>query len=142
MIKMKFHHVGIACYDIEKTSQFYVALGYSKTDTVYDPIQNVNICFLTETNLENEKNIGGGNNCIELISPHDEKSPVNKNLQKNGVSPYHLCYSVKDIDTAIQELRSQCFIPVVKPVEAVAFGGKKVAFMFSKDVGLIELVEE
>lgn len=50
---MRFHHIGIACYDIKESSQFYVSQGYTKSKTVYDPVQNVDITFL-------KKEYGGG----------------------------------------------------------------------------------
>ncbi|MGI5090957.1 VOC family protein [Treponema socranskii] len=130
---MTFHHIGIACYDIEKSSQFYLAQGYKKTETVYDPIQNVNICFC--------ENLTGTGICVELISPKDDTSPVNKNLHKNGVSPYHICYETENLEKSILELKKQKFLVVTRPAPAVAFGGRRVCFLFNKAVGLIELVE-
>lgn len=127
---MKFHHIGIACYDIEKSARFYISQGYSKTETVYDRIQNVNICFCE-----------GEGGCVELISPKDNTSPVCKNLQKNGVSPYHMCYETTNLEDTVLELKKQKFLMVTKPAPAVAFGGRRVCFLFNKDVGLIELVE-
>ncbi len=132
---MTFHHIGIACFDIEESSQFYILQGYTKTDTVYDPIQNVNIYFLH--NLE----CGRGGARIELVSPKDSTSPVNKILQKNGVSPYHICYETESLEESISKLRAQKLIMAPKPSPAVAFSGKRVCFMFSKHIGLIELVE-
>ena len=78
---------------------------------------------------------------LELLAPVNENSPVNNILEKNGVSPYHTCYVVKDIQEAISELRKQKYVMISKPAEAVAFKGSKVAFLFNKNVGLIELVE-
>lgn len=132
---MTFHHIGIACYDIEESSQFYLSQGYTKSETVYDPIQNVYICFC-------ENLMVGGGTCVELISPKDDTSPVCKNLQRNGVSPYHICYETENLEEAISELKKQKFIIVSKPSPAVAFGGKRVCFLFSKTVGLVELVEK
>ncbi|MGN0739651.1 MAG: VOC family protein [Treponema sp.] len=126
-----FHHIGIACYDINETAQFYLSQGYTKTETVYDPIQNVYICFLKKDSAT----------CVELISPYNESSPICKNLQKNGVSPYHICYEVSDLEETVLELKKQKFLIVSKPAPAVAFGGSRVCFLFSKNVGLIELVE-
>lgn len=77
-----------------------------------------------------------------VISPKDDTSPVCKNLQKNGVSPYHICYETENLEEAILELKKQKFIMVSKPSPAVAFGGKRVCFLFSKTVGLVELVEK
>lgn len=91
----------------------------------------MNICWLTKE----------GEPTIELLEPVDEKSPVVKTLDKNGVSPYHICYVVDDIEAAVKELRLQKFVALGRPVEAVAFRGSKVCFLYSKAAGLIELVE-
>ena len=135
---MKYHHIGIAVFNIEETAPFYIMQGYSKSQTVYDSIQHVNICFLFY--LDNGG--GGGMPMIELIEPIDEKSPVYKILQKSGVTPYHICYEVENISDTITELKREKFIPLSKPVEAVAMSNKKVCFLFNKNIGLIELVEK
>jgi methylmalonyl-CoA/ethylmalonyl-CoA epimerase len=58
------------------------------------------------------------------------------------VTPYHLCYEVDDLDDAIARLRStRRFLLVSGPVAACAMENRRVAFMFQKDTGLIELVE-
>ena len=133
-IGLRFHHIGIACYNIDEAPMFYIAQGYKKTETIYDPIQNVNICFC-------EKVTRGGV-CIELISPHNDTSPICKILQKNGTSPYHICYETKSLEKIIMKMKKQKFIIVQKPTPAVAFGGKMVCFLFNKNVGLVELVEK
>ena len=78
---------------------------------------------------------------MELIAPVDETSPVSKVLQRNGVSTYHICYSVESISDAITELRKQKYILISKPAGATAFEGHPVVFLYNKEVGLIELVE-
>ena len=129
---MKFHHIGIAVKEIEKTAAVYVQGGYNKSTITFDPIQNVNICWLVKDGMPT----------IELLAPVDEKSPVNKTLEKNGVTPYHTCYIVDDIESAVKELRKQKYIIVSKPEPAVAINNCKVAFLYNKNIGLIELVEE
>ena len=47
----KFHHIGIAVFDIDDTAQYYIDAGYQKTETVIDAIQNVKICFLTKEGM-------------------------------------------------------------------------------------------
>ncbi len=128
---MKFHHIGVAVKDISATAAVYVTGGYKQSDTIFDPIQNVNICWLTKENMP----------VVELLEPVDETSPVNKILEKNGVTPYHTCYIVDEIELAMKELRKMKYIVVSKPAEAVAIHGCKVCFLFNKNVGLIELVE-
>lgn len=129
---MKFHHIGVAVKEIEKTATVYVQGGYNKSAITFDPIQNVNICWLVKDGMPT----------VELLAPVDEKSPVNKTLEKNGVTPYHTCYIVDDIESAVKELRKQKYIVVSKPEPAVAINNCKVAFLYNKNIGLIELVEE
>lgn len=129
---MKFHHIGVAVNSIDATAVIYEGGGYKRSKIVFDPIQNVNICWLTRE----------GSPSIELLAPVDETSPVCKTLQKNGVTPYHVCYVVESIDQTTKELRKQRYVMVSKPAEAVAFNGSRVAFFFNKNIGLIELIEE
>ena len=130
--ELSFHHIGIACRDISKTREFYVSLGYTPADVVDDPLQHVKVCFLDKE----------GAPCIELLAPLDEQSPVLRTLDSSGVSPYHICYQVADIDEAITGLRKQRFLLVSGPVPACAMGEKRIAFLYQKHTGLIELVEK
>ena len=127
----KFHHIGVAVKSIEATATVYVAGGYTQSVTTFDPIQNVNICWLEKENMP----------LVELLEPVDETSPVNKTLEKNGVTPYHTCYIVDNLEEATAELRKMRDVQVSKPAEAVAIGNCRVAFYFNKNVGVIELVE-
>lgn len=127
----KFHHIGVAVKDLDDTASVYEQGGYKRSVSIFDPIQNVNICWLTKKGMPT----------VELLAPVDEKSPVNKTLEKVGVSPYHCCYVVDNLEDACAELRKQKYIMVSKPAEAVAFCGSRVCFLFNKNVGLIELVE-
>ena len=127
----KFHHIGVAVKEIYATASVYEQGGYHRSASIFDHIQNVNICWLTKEGMPT----------VELLAPVDEKSPVNKTLEKVGVSPYHCCYVVDNIEEAAAELKKQRYIMVSKPAEAVAFCGSRVCFLFNKNVGLIELVE-
>ena len=131
----KFHHTGIATNSIKNTSLYYLDAGYTMSDAIYDPIQTVTIAFL-------EKN---GMPRIELVEPgpssSSDNSPIKKIIEKSGVSPYHICYEVDNIETAINELKSKKYIPLAKPVSAIAMKNRRICFLYNKDVGLIELVE-
>lgn len=128
---LRFHHIGIACRNIDKTKSFYLAMGYSASAVTDDPLQHVRVCFLDTD----------GQPRLELLEPLDEKSPVTRTLDTVGVSPYHLCYEVNDIGTAIAWLRNQRFLLVSGPVPACAMNDRQVAFLFKTSNGLIELVE-
>lgn len=128
----RFHHIGIATDNIERTAKYYLEAGYVMTEKTYDPVQDVNIVFLTKDSMP----------VIELLEPGSPNSPVSKTLERSGVSTYHLCYYVEDIDVALRELKKKCFLPLFRPVEAVALENKRICFLFNKEVGLIELIEE
>lgn len=128
---MKFHHIGVAVKDIEKTAAVYVAGGYKQSATTLDPTQNVYICWLVKEGMPT----------VELLAPVDETSPVCRTVEKNGVTPYHTCYAVEDIDAAVAELRKMKYVIVSKPEPAPAISNHRVCFLYNKNVGLIELVE-
>lgn len=129
---MNFHHIGIATENINKTSKYYLEAGYTMSKQIFDPVQKVNIVFLSKKSMP----------MIELLEPAFKDSPVSKILMKSGVGPYHICYQVKDIDFVIDELKKKKYISLFKPVEAIALSMKKICFLYNKNVGLIELVEE
>ncbi len=125
---MKFHHIGIATEDIEKSieklKKYFDIKEISKI--VYDKNQDANLCML-------EMNDGI---MIELIS-----GGVVSNLVKKRQYLYHTCYSVKNIDEMIEKLTSDGAFLVREAKEAILFNNKRVAFLMW-DLGLIELVEE
>ena len=127
---MKFHHIGIAVNNIDKSRVAYENLGYTTTLSILDPIQNVNLCFLDKLNSPT----------IELVCPVDDKSPVVDILKKNGVIPYHNCFEVDDIEIGVKILKAQGYIQVSKIVPAIAFKNRLVCFLYNKNIGLIELL--
>lgn len=128
---LTFHHIGIACRDIAKTQAFYLQLGYTASPVVDDPLQHVRISFLEKDGAPR----------LELLEPLDEQNPVARTLSTAGVTPYHICYEVQDIEAAIAELRAQRFLLVNGPVPACAMNDRRIAFLYQKNTGLIELVE-
>lgn len=128
---LTFHHIGIACRDIAKTQAFYLQMGYTASPIVEDPLQHVRISFLEKDGAPR----------LELLEPLDEINPVARTLATVGVSPYHMCYEVQDIEAAIADLRRQRFLLVNGPVPACAMENRRIAFLYQKNNGLIELVE-
>lgn len=126
------NHIGIATDNIEMTAEFYTSIGYHKVTNGYDPIQNV-YGFFYEAQ---------GKPTIELLSPHDEKSPICNILKKSGVTPYHICYEISiDLDSAIMGMKSNGFLQISKPSISENLGNRKVVFFYNKYVGIVELVE-
>jgi methylmalonyl-CoA/ethylmalonyl-CoA epimerase len=117
----RIHHVGMAVASIDAI--------LPKNEKITDPIQGVSVAFLNAHGLT-----------IELIEPSREQSPVSQSLQK-GVKLVHLCYEVPDMEEAIQHAKAHGIRMIARPVPAVAFGGRRIAWLFSTTLGLFELVE-
>lgn len=132
--EFRFHHVGVAVSDMEQAMEFYMnGLGFQLVSGPFeDPIQKVKVCFLAET--------PGSVAHLELISPMTSDSPVNGYLSK-GMGAYHVCYEVDEIDDVLAKLRAKRCLIISKPVPAVAFDGRRIAWCFTPTKQLIELVE-
>ena len=117
----KLHHVGLGVASIEKLTQDAV--------TWDDPIQKVRVAFVE---------LNGAR--IELVEPLGEGSPVNRSIRE-GVKLLHLCYEVPDLEVAVQRSQAFGFRRIQKPAPAVAFENRRIAWVFSFDYGLVELLE-
>jgi methylmalonyl-CoA/ethylmalonyl-CoA epimerase len=129
---LKFSHIGVAVPNIEAAVITYCDLfDYRECSGPFnDPIQHVSVCFLAKGGLT-----------IELVAPQGKHSPVNKILAK-GIGAYHTCYEVEDIDEALEFVRAKGCIVVSKPVTAVAFEGRRIAWFYTPTHQLVELVEQ
>lgn len=128
---MKINHIGYIVRNIKKSVDELEELGYKKTSRlVVDNKRNIKIQF-----LENNKYV------VELIEPTYDNSNVDNILKKIGPTPYHICYETKNIYEKIEELEKKGYMILEKPTEAIAFKDKKVAFLYSKYIGVIEIVE-
>lgn len=128
---MRIDHIGYAVKNIDKARKSMEALGYAFEPTVEDKDRNIFIAF---GELDGYR--------VELVAPMGEGSPVDMYLSKIGPTPYHICYRSSDIEADIAELQKNRFKVSVPLAPAIAFGNKRVVFMFSLSVGLIEIVED
>ena len=128
---MRVDHIGYAVKNIDKAKKSMEALGYKFEDTVEDTDRNIFIAF------------GEMDGCrVELIASMGEGSPVDTYLSKIGPTPYHICYRSSDIEADNAELQKNRFKISAPLAPAIAFKNKRVVFMYSLSVGLIEIVEE
>jgi methylmalonyl-CoA/ethylmalonyl-CoA epimerase len=132
-MNLKFKHLGVAVPDLGKALPVYRdVLGYSLASGPFDdPIQKVSVCFLTSAQEGPE---------LELISPLTADSPVRKILSSGG-GAYHLCYETAHFDDAIAELSAKGCVVMSEPVPAVAFGGRRIVWLYMPTRQLLELVE-
>ena len=131
----KLRHVGVAVPKLEPTAEVLSTLfGYQVVSGPFDdPIQKVTVNFLKTT--------AGDNAEIELIAPLTPDSPVAAMLSKNQGGAYHLCFETTDIDAALAHAKANGCIVVSAPAPAVAFGGRRIAWFYTKSRQLFELVE-
>lgn len=131
MMKFNIEHVGYVTKNIEKTAETFKILGYSVEEIVNDDTQKTKICFLRK---ESEVS-------IELVEPYPENTTM-LNMLKKGATPYHICYTVPDVQTSYEELKELGFTPLFVPVAAPAFNNRLICYFWKKDIGLLEIVEE
>jgi methylmalonyl-CoA/ethylmalonyl-CoA epimerase len=127
---LRFHHVGIACRDLDLEAAALSALGYrAEGDDFTDPRQEIQGRFV----------IGPGPR-LELLIQTDGSRVLEPWLAK-GVKAYHQGYEVSDLDAQIERLKSAGAIVVAPPEPAVAFSGRRISFLMLKTLFLVELIE-
>lgn len=131
-MKYKLDHVGILTGNIIETSKAFEILGYAAGAITNDDTQQTRICFLCKDGEPN----------VELVEPYDNNKTMQKMLTKRGVTPYHICYEVNDIDAEYNELVAKNWTALFKPVEAPAFNNRKICYFWNSEIGLIELVNK
>lgn len=129
---MQVHHVGYAVKDINRAIKQCELLGYTQESYTKDLKRNVLISFMRNQNQT-----------IELVAPikNGEETALGDILKKKGPGPYHICYEVFDLNKAIDQMEKDGFMLIKAPEEACAIDNKRVAFMWSRILGMIELVE-
>ncbi|MEO8430373.1 MAG: methylmalonyl-CoA epimerase [Acidobacteriota bacterium] len=131
MLAWKIDHIGVAVVSIDDALGIYGALGLAEEHREEVPSQKVRTSFLPV-----------GESRIELLEPTAEDSPVAKFLVKRGPGVHHVCFSVEDIDAALELLSARGFRLLNRTAVAGA-DGKRIAFLHP-DAGnglLIELSE-
>ena len=117
----RFEHIAIAVRSIDDFP--------GNLQKITDPVNKVNVAFA---------NINGVK--TELVEPLDDTSPVIEVLERRQAL-YHVCYSVTNIQNAIEIARKHGFHAITKAVPAIAFEKRNIIWLFSNTLGLVELVE-
>ena len=128
---LKVHHIGYLVKKMDAAMDSFRRLGYTVSqDTVFDSIRNIHICFMEKDGYT-----------IELISPSDSTSVAAGLMKKYKNSPYHICYETRDLERTLSELTAGGYAAIDTPAPAPAFGGRRVVFLASPVLGMIELLE-
>jgi methylmalonyl-CoA/ethylmalonyl-CoA epimerase len=128
---LRFDHVGIACRDLDREQAAFETLGYRlEGSTFEDPIQGIKGRFLTGTDPR-----------MELVAPLGEETGVLTNVLARGFKMYHTAYTTLDLERSLSEVVHARGKVMVAPVSAVAFGGRRIAFVYLPNMLLVELIE-
>jgi methylmalonyl-CoA/ethylmalonyl-CoA epimerase len=133
----RIDHIGIACFDLEKTVEFYTATyGFSVFHTEVNEEQGVREAMLSV------RGAPVGSAQIQLMSPLDETSTIAKFIDKRGPGLQQLAYRVSDIDALTDRLREQG-VRLLYDAPRRGTANSRINFIHPKDTGgvLIELVE-
>jgi methylmalonyl-CoA/ethylmalonyl-CoA epimerase len=129
-----FHHVGFVVGSIQDSVQSFAASLDATWDgeIIHDPNQVVRVTFLQSKHPSNP--------LLELVEPAGEKSPVLSFLQRGG-GLHHICYQVDDLEEQLRRSRAAGGLITRPPLPAVAFGGRRIAWVYTKNKLLIEYLE-
>ena len=132
--KGSFHHVGFVVRSIHETvTSFADSMDLDwDGETIHDPNQGVSVTFLSGKNPDDP--------LIELIEPAGEGSPVLSFLKRGG-GLHHICYVVDSLDKQLEECRTRRSLVVRPPLPAAAFGGRRIAWAYTKNKLLVEYLE-
>jgi methylmalonyl-CoA/ethylmalonyl-CoA epimerase len=125
---MRFHHVGIACGNIEAETQRLAAIHeiVKKSPVILDKAQNAELILLT---------LADGTQ-LELVA-----GPQVEIFLKRKITYYHLCFEVEDIHAEIARLLATDAILLSPPKPAPLFDNREVAFLHVS-YGMIELLSQ
>ena len=128
------HHLGFAVSSISAVAEDFATSMSARWDgeVIHDPIQRVRVAFFSPVDTRNP--------VFELVEPASETSPVSSFLIKGG-GLHHVCYEIDDLESALCEARGVGLVIVANPAPAVAFCGRRIAWVSSKRRLLMELLE-
>lgn len=126
-----FHHTGIAAANLDEAFSLLAMLGYVPEGPEFvDERQGVRGRFM-----------GLGGHRVEILSDLPGSQTIRPWTQHAALTPYHLAYLVRDLEVSISQL-VRCGLRILRdPTPAVAFDGRRIAFLMSRSRLIIELVE-
>ena len=99
----RIDHIGIACFDLDTTVEFYRATyGFEVFHTEVNEEQGVR-----EAMLKINETSDGGASYLQLLEPTREDSAVGKWLAKNGEGVHHIAFGTADVDGDAQSIRDK-----------------------------------
>ena len=130
---LNLNHIGFVVTSIKTSAaSFAESIGAGWDGRIInEPLQGVNVTFLRS---------GLPAPAVELVEPVGTESPVSLFL-KHGGGLHHLCYEVESLETQLELSRSHGGLVVKRPTPAVAFEGRRIAWVYTKHKLLLEFLE-
>ena len=127
----RMHHIGCLTENIEASLDTYVnIMGLKKaSDIILVSDQQVKVCF-----VETAPGV-----FLELVEPQGENIALRKIIKSKNPF-YHTGYLVNDLSGVITRLQEAGFY-LVNRFRSEAFGNKECAFLYTREMHLIELIE-
>ena len=128
------HHLGFVVASISAGAEEFAVSISARWDgqIIHDPLQQVRVAFFSPADARNP--------VFELVEPASGTSPVT-NFLKKRVGLHHICYEIEDLESGLQQARSVGFAVASDPTPAVAFGGRRIAWVRSRTHLLMEFLE-
>ncbi len=128
-----FHHFGFVVPSIHDTVVSFaqsMSLNWD-SEIIHDPNQGVRVTFLCGNPADP---------LVELIEPAGDDSPVLSFLKRGG-GLHHVCYVVDSLEKQLEDCRAEHSLVVRPPLPAAAFGGRRIAWAYTKNKLLLEYLE-
>jgi methylmalonyl-CoA/ethylmalonyl-CoA epimerase len=129
-----FHHIGFVVSSIQQNVEGIAMSLDAHWDgvIVHDPHQKVRVTFIQGSHAADP--------LFELIEPAGEGSPVLVSAKRGG-GVHHVCYMVDSLEEQLQRSRAQRALIVRRSTPAAAFGGRRIAWVYTRNKLLIEYLE-
>ncbi|RKN40889.1 methylmalonyl-CoA epimerase [Streptomyces hoynatensis] len=124
----RIDHIGIACFDLEATAEFYRdTYGFEVFHSEVNEEQGVREAMLRINGTDD-----GAASWLQLVQPIREDSPVAKWLAKNGEGVHHIAFGTADVDADSEAIRDKG-IRVLYEQPRRGSMGSRITFLHPKD---------
>ena len=136
-MKIYLDHIGIACDDLDQSSNFWKLIGLLQGDDELVEDQGVVTRFFSTSSND------PSTPKIELLQPTGPDTPIGKFLSKRGPGIQQVCFRVEDLEAMISLLLAND-IQMIDNEPRKGAHGALIAFVHPKSTGgvLVELAQK
>ncbi|MGH3344041.1 MAG: methylmalonyl-CoA epimerase [Carbonactinosporaceae bacterium] len=134
----RIDHVGIACFSLDRTVEFYRrTYDFTVTHTEVNAEQGVREAMIKVNDAGD-----GGATYLQLLEPLGDDSPIAKFLERHGEGVHHIAFGTSDVRAAATKARDRG-VRVLYDQPRRGTMGSQITFLHPTDCGgvLTELVQ-